>query len=54
MSVLAHLKGDAEVRPEIARAVSEKGWNLYELSMKKNSLEDIFHEITAQGASDEK
>ena len=54
VSVLAHLKGDAEVRPEIARAVSEKGWNLYELSMKKNSLEDIFHEITAQGASDEK
>ena len=49
VSVMASIEGDVEIRPEIAKIVNEKGWKLYELSMKKNSLEDIFHEITAGG-----
>lgn len=49
VSVIVNIEGDGEIRPEIARLVTEKGWKLYELSMKKNSLEDIFHEITEGG-----
>ncbi len=45
-SVLVNLSGENEVRPEIARAVIKKGWTLYELSLKRNSLEDVFHTLT--------
>lgn len=50
-AALASAKNDAEIRPAIARAVAERGWNLYELSIRRNSLEDVFHELTADGAS---
>jgi len=35
-----------EIRPEIAQTAVEKGWLLYELSLKRNSLEDIFRTLT--------
>ncbi|MCR5606484.1 MAG: ABC transporter ATP-binding protein [Treponema sp.] len=51
ISIAINLNSDSkEIRPEIAKIILEKGWNLYELSMKKNSLEDIFHEITTEGS----
>ena len=40
------VNGDVEVRPQIAAAIVNKGWNLFELSLQKNSLEDIFHTLT--------
>ncbi len=52
VSVIATLNTDC--RAEIAKAIIEKGWGLYELSMKKNSLEDVFHEITATTNGGEK
>lgn len=35
-----------EIRPKIAEAIVNKGWGLLELSLQKNSLEDIFHALT--------
>ncbi len=37
----------ASVRPEVARAVVEAGWNLYELHTAAMSLEEIFLQLTA-------
>ncbi len=51
-AALVSAKGEAELRPEIARLVAEKGWNLYELALRRNSLEDVFHELTGAAASD--
>ena len=54
VSLLAHADGGAEIRPAIFRAVAEKGWTLYELSLRRNSLEDVFHTLTqgdAQGGA---
>ncbi|MBP5157090.1 MAG: ABC transporter ATP-binding protein [Treponema sp.] len=36
-------------RPEIARLILEKGWDLYEMETRKNSLEDVFRTLTAGG-----
>ena len=49
ISVIASISGEEEIRAKVARAIVEKSWDLLELSMKKNSLEDVFHEITTQG-----
>ncbi len=35
-----------EIRKDIFETCAKKGWTLYEMSLRKNSLEDIFHEIT--------
>ena len=50
-AALASAKHDAEIRPLLARTVAERGWQLYELTLRRNSLEDVFHELTADGAS---
>lgn len=51
ISITVNLNSDSkEIRPKIAKIILEKGWDLYELSMKENSLEDIFHEITTEGS----
>ena len=52
VSVVVNVIGNEEVRPEIAHLINANGWSLYELSKKKNSLEDIFHEITEQGVKE--
>lgn len=46
VSVLVSAQANVELRPAIARVVSEKGWDLYGLSIKQNSLEDVFRSIT--------
>ncbi len=43
------LGGDKELRPEISRTVVSKGWDLLELSLAKNSLEDVFRMVTSAG-----
>lgn len=46
---LAAVEGIKEVRPEITALVAQKGWTLYELSLKRNSLEDVFRTLTTGG-----
>ena len=46
VSLLVSAKDNAEIRPEIFRLCAKENWSLYELSVRKNSLEDIFHGLT--------
>ena len=49
-SLLVSVSGTAEVRPALFKAIAAKGGWLYELSMQRNSLEDVFHELTTAEA----
>ena len=53
MAALVSIDGQTEIRPALAKAVFEKGFELFELSLQRNSLEDIFHVLT-QGANNDK
>ena len=44
---------DAEIRPALARAVIEKGWDLLELRPILVSLEDVFIDLVTQEAEEE-
>ena len=44
--VLVQVKDNMEIRPQIAATVGKAGFELYELSLRRNSLEDIFHTLT--------
>ena len=46
------VSGDEELRPRIFRLASERGWILWELHRERASLEQLFHEITAEGDGD--
>lgn len=45
-----HIEGDAEgsINPAIARAIVEKGWDLFELRPEGLSLEDVFLRVTTR------
>ena len=43
------LTKETDMRPAIARLVLERGWDLYEMETRKNSLEDVFRTLTAGG-----
>ncbi|MCQ2585743.1 MAG: ATP-binding cassette domain-containing protein [Treponema sp.] len=47
VAAVVSVKGSDEIRPELFKIVVEKGWTLYEMSVQKNSLEDVFHALTA-------
>lgn len=51
--VTVSLSKDEEIRPVLAKTCIDAGWNLYEMEIRKNSLEDVFRSITAGGKSDE-
>ena len=51
--VIANITGNKEVRPEIAKKLVESGFELYEMTFQKNSLEDVFHALTTGGSSNE-
>lgn len=51
--VIANINGNKEVRPEIAKKLVESGFELYEMTFQKNSLEDVFHALTTGGSSNE-
>ncbi|MFH0974319.1 MAG: ATP-binding cassette domain-containing protein [Spirochaetota bacterium] len=40
---------DQEIRPEIFKMLSEKGWPLYEMIKETRSLENVFRELTRGG-----
>ena len=44
---------ETDVRPNIFKAIVEKGWVLYEMTQQQNTLEDVFRDLTV-GAEDEK
>ena len=46
VTVLVSIKGNNEIRPELFKKAVDKGWILYEMSVQKNSLEDVFHVLT--------
>lgn len=48
LSLLVSSKNSAEIRPEIFRLCAKNNWTLYEISLRKNSLEDIFHGLTEE------
>ncbi len=45
-AVTVAVNSDAEIRPQIVRAVMESGWNLYTMQLETNSLEDVFRSLT--------
>lgn len=47
------VKGDAEIRPKIAKCLAENNFDLYEMSIQKNSLEDVFHALTNSSTESE-
>ena len=49
-TVYAAAKNGVELRPLIAKAVLSSGIDLYELTLQKNSLEDVFHILTADSS----
>ena len=46
--LLISVKGEKEIRPSISKKVAEKGYDLYEMSVQRNSLEDVFHALTVE------
>ena len=53
IEVLISVKGQSELRPQIAKVVVQNNWNLLELSVQKNTLEDVFHVLTSSENSEE-
>ena len=45
-TILISVAGNEEIRPAVAKACVENGFDLYEMSVQKNSLEDVFHALT--------
>ncbi len=48
-AIIAAISGNKDVRPNISKLVSQQGWDLYELSLRRNSLEDVFRTLTTGG-----
>lgn len=53
-SLLVSISGTAEIRPDLFRKVAAHGGYLYELALQKNSLEEVFHELTTSDAEVQK
>lgn len=49
LRVTLQLSSAEEIRPEISRTAIKCGWDLYEIELKKNSLEDVFRNLTGGG-----
>ncbi len=43
------IEGEADVRGDVFDLVKGRGWSLREMSMERNSLEDVFRTLTAGG-----
>lgn len=53
ISAMVGVDGDTEIRPLLAKAVVSNGWNLYEIEVQRNSLEDVFRTLTTGGEGNE-
>lgn len=47
------VENDRDLRPHLAKAVVEKGWELLELHARQVSLEDVFLDIVAKSATED-
>lgn len=45
-TALIAVKNNSEIRPKVAKAILGKGFDLFEISLQRNSLEDVFHILT--------
>lgn len=48
LALLVSAKDGKEIRPELFRLCADKNWTIWELAVRKNSLEDIFHGLTIE------
>jgi len=48
LTIELHAERGKDVRPEVARAVVEAGWKLYEIKTTGLSLEEIFLQLTTK------
>lgn len=46
--ILVSVSGEKEIRPLISRKLFENGCELYEMTIQRNSLEDVFHALTVE------
>lgn len=46
---LLSIDGEAEIRPAFFELAKQKGWTVYEMSIQRNSLEDVFRTLTTGG-----
>ena len=53
ISIHVSVNGSAEIRPALCKVITEKGYDLYEVSMQRNSLEDVFHALTTANGEEE-
>ena len=44
--LVVSVNGETEIRPELVKKLVEKGFDLYQMAIQKNSLEDVFHTLT--------
>ena len=44
--LVVSIKGEDEIRPQLVKKLVEKGCDIYEMAIQKNSLEDVFHTLT--------
>jgi hypothetical protein len=49
VSLILTASAEHDLRPEIFRLASSRGWILYELHQEAGSLEDLFRQLTAAG-----
>ncbi len=49
LSASLSMTKERDSRPQIARLILERGWDLYEMETRKNSLEDVFRTLTSGG-----
>lgn len=48
-TVTVGVEGENEIRPVLAKAIVKKGFNLYQMDVQRNSLEDVFRILTTGG-----
>lgn len=48
-SALLSMDGETDVRSDVFALVKNSGWVLYEMSIERNSLEDVFRSLTTGG-----
>jgi ABC-2 type transport system ATP-binding protein len=48
-SVVLSVGSEKDVRPSVFALVKSRGWILYEMSLRHNSLEDVFRSLTVGG-----
>jgi ABC-2 type transport system ATP-binding protein len=53
MEVLISVEGKKEIRPLLVKKLIENNVDLYEMSIQRNSLEDVFHALTTEKTEEE-